>query len=238
MIKLCNINKKIGGNHILKNISFNVNKGEVVSIIGPSGAGKSTLLRCINLLTRPNDGDVLINNESIINTTDLHKIRQNIGMVFQEYNLFEHLTVKENLTIAPIKLLGKSEKDAEKIAKKILKKVGLEDKMSSIPSELSGGQKQRAAIARALIMEPDILLFDEPTSALDPLMKAEVLNIINKLAKSGMTMVIVTHEMDFAKKVSDRVVFMSDGEIVEDNIPEIIFENPKDDRTKKFFINL
>lgn len=235
MIKLCNINKNFGDNQVLKNVSFNVNKGEVVSIIGPSGAGKSTLVRCINMLTKPDDGDIYINNENIVNSTDLPKIRQKIGMVFQEYNLFDHLTVKENLTIAPVKLLGKSKKDAEKIATKILKVVGLEEKMNSIPSELSGGQKQRVAIARALTMEPDILLFDEPTSALDPVMKEEVLTIINKLAKDGMTMVIVTHEMDFAKKISDRTVFMSNGEIVEDNTPEIIFGNPKDDRTKKFF---
>ena len=235
MIKLCNINKNFGDNQILKNVSFNVNKGEVVSIIGPSGAGKSTLVRCINMLTKPDAGDIYINNENIVNSTDLPKIRQKIGMVFQEYNLFDHLTVKENLTIAPVKLLGKSKKDAEKIATKILKVVGLEEKMNSIPSELSGGQKQRVAIARALTMEPDILLFDEPTSALDPVMKEEVLTIINKLAKDGMTMVIVTHEMDFAKKISDRTVFMSNGEIVEDNTPEIIFGNPKDDRTKKFF---
>jgi len=235
MIKLCNINKNFGDNQVLKNVSFNVNKGEVVSIIGPSGAGKSTLVRCINMLTKPDAGDIYINNENIVNSSDLPKIRQKIGMVFQEYNLFDHLTVKENLTIAPVKLLGKSKKDAEKIATKILKVVGLEEKMNSIPSELSGGQKQRVAIARALTMEPDILLFDEPTSALDPVMKEEVLNIINKLAKDGMTMVIVTHEMDFAKKISDRTVFMSNGEIIEDNTPEIIFGSPKDDRTKKFF---
>lgn len=234
MIKVYNINKKYGKNHILKNISFNVNRGEIISIIGESGAGKSTLIRCINLLIKPDEGDVIINNKSIVNSKNIYEIRQKIGMVFQNYNLFEHLTVKENLTLAPIKLLKKSKVEAENMAKKLLNVVELEDKIDYMPSELSGGQKQRVAIARALAMEPEILLFDEPTSALDPLMKNEVLSIISKLAQKGMTMIIVTHEMDFAKAISDRIIFMCNGEIVEDDKPETIFEKPKDMRTIRF----
>lgn len=234
MIKICNINKYFGNNHVLKDISLNIKKGEVISIIGPSGAGKSTLIRCINLLTKPDKGDILIGNKSIINTENLYEIRQKIGMVFQSYNLFEHLSVVENITIAPIKLLGKNKSETKELAIKLLNKVGLGDKIFAVPSELSGGQKQRVAIARALAMEPNILLFDEPTSALDPLMKNEVLSIMYKLAKEGMTMIIVTHEMNFAKAISDRTIFMSEGEIVEDDIPEVIFNNPKDERTRNF----
>lgn len=237
MIKVYNINKKYGESHILKNISFNVKKGETISIIGSSGAGKSTLIRCLNLLIKPDEGDIIINGESVINSDNIYKIRQKIGMVFQDYNLFEHLTVKENITIAPIKLLKKSKEEATELATKLLNMVELGDKIDCMPSELSGGQKQRVAIARALAMEPDILLFDEPTSALDPLMKNEVLSIMYKLSKEGMTMIIVTHEMDFAEAISDRTIFMCDGEIIEDDIPEIIFEKAKDERTRKF-VNL
>lgn len=234
MIKLENIYKCFGENQVLKDVSLQIKKGQVVSIIGKSGAGKSSLLRCINNLLEPDKGNVFIDGKKI-NNDNITTMRQKIGMVFQECNLFEHLTVKENLTLAPIKLLKESKEKTEKNAKMFLSVVGLENKLNSKPYELSGGEKQRVAIARCLMMNPEIILFDEPTSALDPLMKEEVLSIINKLAKDGMTMVIVTHEMDFAKAISDRTIFMSNGEIIEDNIPEIIFENPKDDRTKKFF---
>lgn len=234
MIKVSNIDKKYGDNYVLKNVSFSVNKGEIISIIGPSGAGKSTLLRCINLLTQPDKGNIYINNKNIINSDNIYKVRQKVGMVLQDYNLFNHLTVKENITIAPIKLLKKNKEEAEISAMKLLKLVELDDKKDAMPYELSGGQKQRVAIARALAMKPKVILFDEPTSALDPLMKNEVLSIIYQLAKNGMTMIIVTHEMDFAKVVSDRIIFMSDGEIIEIGTPEEIFINPKKEKTKKF----
>lgn len=234
MIKVSNIDKKYGDNYVFKNVSFSVNKGEIISIIGPSGAGKSTLLRCINLLTQPDKGNIYINNKNIINSDNIYKVRQKVGMVLQDYNLFNHLTVKENITIAPIKLLKKNKEEAEISAMKLLKLVELDDKKDAMPYELSGGQKQRVAIARALAMKPKVILFDEPTSALDPLMKNEVLSIIYQLAKDGMTMIIVTHEMDFAKAVSNRIIFMSDGEIIEIGTPEEIFINPKKEKTKKF----
>ena len=233
MIKIDKINKFYGENHVLKDVSLEIKKGEVISIIGKSGAGKSTLIRCINMLAEPDNGEVYIDGINIKNT-NISKTRQKIGIVFQGYNLFEHLTVMENLTIAPIKLLKQSKDIAQKKAKEMLKTVGIEDKANVMPAELSGGQEQRVAIARALVMNPEIILFDEPTSALDPIMTNEVLKTIYKLAKSGMTMIIVTHEMKFAKIVSDRIIYMENGEIVEEGTPEQIFDNPKDSRTKEF----
>jgi polar amino acid transport system ATP-binding protein len=233
MIKLEKINKYYGNNHVLKNISLEINKGEIVSIIGKSGAGKSTILRCINMLTEPDNGYIYING---INAKDCNitKMRQKIGMVFQSYNLFEHLTVKENLIIGPTKLLRKNKNFAEEKAQELLNIVGLEDKISAFPSELSGGQKQRIAIARVLTMEPEIILFDEPTSSLDPIMKNEVLEIIYKLTSNDITMIIVTHEMRFAKTVSDRVIYIEDGELIEDGTSKQIFDNSQDERTRRF----
>ena len=233
MIKLENISKSYGENHVLKNISFEVKKGEIATIIGKSGAGKSTMLRCVNMLAEPDDGEVFINGVNIKNG-NIIKIRQKIGMVFQSYNLFEHLIVKENLTIGPTKLLKQSGSFAEEKAKMLLKMVGLEDKMNAFPRELSGGQKQRVAIARALTMNPDIILFDEPTSALDPIMTNEVLEIIYKLANNDITMIIVTHEIRFAKIVSNRVIYVENGMVIEEGTPNQIFGNPKDERTKLF----
>lgn len=234
MIKIFNINKKYGKKQVLKNISFDVNKGEIISIIGPSGAGKSTLIHCIDLLTEPDEGEILINDINIVDSKQRYQDRKKIGMVFQNYNLFEHLTVKENVAISPIKLLKKSRTEAEEIAIRLLDSVGLRDKINAIPSELSGGQKQRVAIARALAMEPDILLFDEPTSALDPLSKKTVVSIIRKLADEGKTIVFSTHEIDLAQNVSDKTIFMSNGEIIEYDKSNILFEKPKNEKTKAF----
>jgi len=233
MIKLNNINKFDGEKHILKNISLEIKKGEVVSIIGKSGAGKSTLIRCINGLTTADSGDVYIDKINI-KDTNISKTRQKIGMVFQSYNLFEHLTIMENLTITPIKLLKQNKSVAEEEAKELLKIVGLEDRVNCIPAQLSNGEKQRVAIARVLAMKPEIILFDEPTSALDPIMRNEVLTVINKLAKNGMTMIIITHEMNFAKIISDRVIYMEEGRIIETGTVKQIFECPKKEETKKF----
>ena len=233
MIKIENLKKSYNDNYALKDVSLEVAKGEVVTIIGKSGAGKSTLLRCVNRLVSPDSGAVYI-DDTMVDDSNIAKMRQRIGMVFQSFNLFEHLTVMENLTIAPIKLLGQSKSVAESRAKELLKTVGLETKINAIPSELSGGEKQRVAIARTLAMKPDVLLLDEPTSALDPIMTNEVLLIIYKLAKSGMTMLIVTHEMNFAKAISNRVIYMETGEIVEQGSPKQIFDNPQDERTKRF----
>jgi len=220
---------------VLKNVNFEISEGEVISIIGPSGTGKSTLLRCINLLERPSAGSISIDGVDILDSrTDVPKIRQKMNMVFQSFNLFTHLSVIENLTIAPIKLLGKSKKDAEHKALNILAMVGLAEKAYNYPDELSGGQKQRVAIARCLAMDPEIILFDEPTSSLDPTMVSEVLSVIRRLAKEGMTMVIVTHEMDFARDVSNRVMYMDEGVIYEEGSPEQIFENPKKEKTRSF----
>ncbi|MGY3755719.1 amino acid ABC transporter ATP-binding protein [Helcococcus kunzii] len=235
MIKIENLGKSFNNKQILKDINFEIEKGEVISIIGPSGSGKSTFLRCINMLEIPDEGSIYFKDEKITkNEKQLNMIRQKLGMVFQQFNLFPHMTVKENITLAPA-LTGKYDKhSAEEKAKELLKILGLEDKIDVYPNKLSGGQKQRIAIARALAMEPEIMLFDEVTSALDPEMVKEVLDVMKDLAVSGMTMVLVTHEMNFAKQISDRVVFMSDGRITEVGTPKEIFENPKEARTKEF----
>lgn len=235
MIKVQNLNKKFGSNLVLNDISATIKSGEVVSIIGPSGSGKSTFLRCLNLLEQPTSGTVLINGIDLTaKGANIDKNRQQIGMVFQHFHLFPHLTVLQNLTYAPIKVKGLKRAEADEQAKALLAKVGLSDKASSYPSSLSGGQKQRVAIARALAMEPELLLFDEPTSALDPEMVKEVLDVMKDLAKSGMTMVVVTHEMGFAREVADRVIFLDHGSLVEEGTPADFFANPKTDRARGF----
>lgn len=235
MINVSNLYKNFGKNEVLKDISETIEKGEVVVIIGPSGSGKSTFLRCLNLLEEPTSGVINFEGEDITNkNVDINKIREKMGMVFQQFNLFPHKTVMENLTIGPTKIKKVSSEDAIKKGSELLEKVGLLDKKDAYPNSLSGGQKQRIAIARALAMEPDVMLFDEPTSALDPEMVGEVLNVMKSLAKDGMTMVVVTHEMGFAKEVGDRILFMDDGKIIEEGIPEEIFENPKNTRTQDF----
>jgi polar amino acid transport system ATP-binding protein len=221
--------------HALAGVDLDIYKGEVVSIIGPSGSGKSTLLRCMNLMEVPTAGSIVFEgNELSIKDPHINKLREKMGMVFQSFNLFPHLSVLENITLSPKLVLHMTETDAKTMAKSLLEKVGLSDKIDAYPSQLSGGQKQRVAIARALAMQPDVMLFDEPTSALDPEMVGEVLAVMRTLANAGMTMVIVTHEMMFAKEVSDRVVFMAEGAIVEIGSPEVIFSNPKEERTKTF----
>ena len=235
LIKVENLHKDFGGLQVLKGIDFQVRKGEVVSIIGPSGGGKSTFLRCLNLLEEPTRGKIWFAGEEIIAPgVDVNRHRQKMGMVFQHFNVFNNLNVLDNITLAP-KLEKKVPKDeAEKRAMELLKTVGLEDKRRQFPRKLSGGQKQRLAIVRALAMDPDVILFDEPTSALDPEMVKGVLNVIKDLAKSGMTIVIVTHEMAFAREVSDRVVFIDGGVIAEEGTPKQVFENPQNPRTKEF----
>ena len=219
----------------LNGITTDIKKGEVVVIIGPSGSGKSTLLRSLNLLDRPTSGTITFEGQDITDPScDINLLRQNMGMVFQHFNLFPHLTILRNMTIAPMKLHGLPKEVAEKRAMELLAKVGLEDRASSYPSQLSGGQKQRIAIVRALAMDPDVMLFDEPTSALDPEMVGEVLDVMKDLAKVGMTMVVVTHEMGFAREVASRVIFMDDGVIVEEGTPDEIFGNPKNDRLRSF----
>ena len=221
--------------HALRGVSLEIKKGEVVVIIGPSGSGKSTFLRSLNMLEIPTEGKIYFEGEDItVHNADLNRIRQKMGMVFQQFNLFPHMTVLKNMTLAPKKLLKKTREEAEEKALALLDKVGLADRSDAYPSQLSGGQKQRVAIVRALCMEPDVMLFDEPTSALDPEMVGEVLDVMKRLAKDGMTMVVVTHEMSFAREVADRIVFMSDGLIVEEGTPKEIFENPKNDRTRDF----
>ena len=221
--------------HAVKNASLTVNDGEVVVIIGPSGSGKSTLLRTVNGIEKAQSGSITIDGVDIMNEkTDIRKIREDVGMVFQSFNLFPHLTVLENITLAPIKVKKISKAEAEKKAMALLKRVGLEDKANQKPHQLSGGQQQRVAIARALAMEPKAMLFDEPTSALDPEMIKEVLDVMLSLAKSGMTMLLVTHEMGFAKAAADKVIFMADGVIVEEGKPEDMFTSPKEQRTKDF----
>lgn len=220
---------------VLKDVNCTIEKGEVISIIGPSGTGKSTFLRCLNRLESPTGGEILIDGTDILDPkADIANMRRKMGMVFQSFNLFEHLTILENVTFAPIKLLGKAKADAEKEGLEILKSVGMMEKANAMPCELSGGQKQRVAIARCLAMKPEIILFDEPTSALDPTMVGEVLSVIRQLAKEGMTMAIVTHEMKFAKDVSSRVFFMYGGEVYEEGTPEQIFENPQKPVTQAF----
>lgn len=235
MINVRNLYKSFGKNEVLKDINETIKKGEVVVIIGPSGSGKSTFLRCLNLLEEPTSGVINFEGEDITDkNVDINKIREKMGMVFQQFNLFPHKTVMENLTIGPTKIKNISNGDAVKKGSELLEKVGLLDKKNVYPNSLSGGQKQRIAIARALAMEPDVMLFDEPTSALDPEMVGEVLGVMKSLAKDGMTMVVVTHEMGFAKEVGDRILFMDDGRIIEEGTPEEIFQNPKNSRTKDF----
>ncbi len=235
MIEIKNLNKKFGENHVLKNISTEVSKGEVVAIIGPSGSGKSTFLRCLNRLEEVSSGEIIFEGTNITDKkVDINIHRQKMGMVFQHFNLFPHLTILENITIAPIKVKKVDKETIEKEAIELLKMVGLEDKANMYPSSLSGGQKQRVAIVRALAMKPDVMLFDEPTSALDPEMVGDVLMAMKKLAEDGMTMIIVTHEMGFAREVASRVIFMDSGNICEDNVPKEIFENPKNPRTIEF----
>ena len=235
MIKIKNIKKKFGKNDVLKGIDLDINKGEIVVILGPSGSGKSTLLRCINLLENPNKGEIIFNNENILDKkSDINKVRQNIGMVFQNFNLFPNMTVLENITLAPIKVKNIKKEDAIEDALYLLDRVGLIDKQNEYPQNLSGGQKQRIAIARALAMKPEVMLFDEPTSALDPEMVKEVLDVMTELAKEGMTMVIVTHEIGFAKEIATKVVFMDEGNILETGCPSEIFNSPKNLRTKLF----
>ncbi|HHD2593174.1 TPA: amino acid ABC transporter ATP-binding protein [Clostridium perfringens] len=235
MINVRNLYKSFGKNEVLKDINETIKKGEVVVIIGPSGSGKSTFLRCLNLLEEPTSGVINFEGEDITDkNVDINKIREKMGMVFQQFNLFPHKTVMENLTIGPTKIKNISNGDAVKKGSELLEKVGLLDKKNVYPNSLSGGQKQRIAIARALAMEPDVMLFDEPTSALDPEMVGEVLNVMKSLASDGMTMVVVTHEMGFAKEVGDRILFMDEGRIIEEGTPEEIFQNPKNSRTKDF----
>ena len=235
MIKIENLHKRFGKLEVLNEIDINVEKGEIIAIIGPSGSGKSTFLRCINRLEEPSEGKIFIDGENILSKeTNINKIREKVGMVFQHFNLFPHKNVIKNITLAPIKIKNYSLELAEKKADKLLSKVGLLDKKYAFPNQLSGGQKQRIAIARALAMEPEVMLFDEPTSALDPEMIKEVLDVMIELAREGMTMLIVTHEMGFAKNVATRILFMNDGKILEDEKPEEFFNNPKHSRTKEF----
>ncbi|MCR4990679.1 MAG: amino acid ABC transporter ATP-binding protein [Lachnospiraceae bacterium] len=234
-IEVKNLKKSFGELEVLKDISTDVYKGEVVVVIGPSGSGKSTFLRCLNKLESVTGGSIIVNGVDITSKKiDINKVRENIGMVFQHFNLFNNLNILDNLTLAPTQLKKCSKEEARKRAKIMLSKVGLEDKAESYPNQLSGGQKQRVAIARALCMEPDIMLFDEPTSALDPEMVGEVLQVMKELAADGMTMVIVTHEMGFAREVADRVLFMDGGYIVEEGTPEEVLLNPKEPRTIDF----
>lgn len=235
MINIENLSKNFGNLKVLKNISTTINKGEIISIIGPSGSGKSTFLRCINKLEEPTEGHIYIDGMDLMDKkTDINKIRERVGMVFQHFNLFPNMTVLENLTLSPTMVKKESKEEAEKYALYLLEKVGLSDKAKSYPTQLSGGQKQRIAIARALAMKPEVILFDEPTSALDPEMIKEVLDVMRDLAKEGMTMLIVTHEMGFARNVGNRILFMDNGEIIEDCSPKDFFENPTNDRIKDF----
>lgn len=235
MIKVTNLHKKFGKLEVLKGVDIEVKKGEVVVVIGPSGSGKSTFLRCLNLLEEPTSGEIIFEGTNITSKeNDINKQRQKMGMVFQQFNLFPNMSVLENITFAPKKLKKLSSNEVNKIAMDLLNRVGLEDKANTYPQKLSGGQKQRIAIVRALAMSPDVMLFDEPTSALDPEMVGEVLDVMKKLAADGMTMVVVTHEMGFAKEVGDRILFMDEGIIVEEGTPEQIFSNPQNARTKDF----
>ena len=235
IIEVKHLSKSFGDHKVLRDIDFSVNKGEVVCIIGSSGSGKSTLLRCINLLEKPTGGEIIYNEENILDDKhDIYKYRTKLGMVFQQFNLFNNHNVLNNCIVGQMKVLGRSKEESEKVAMKYLNVVGMSNYINAKPKQLSGGQKQRVAIARALSMEPDVILFDEPTSALDPKMVGEVLKIMKELAESGLTMLVVTHEMEFAREVSDRVVFMNNGVIEEEGTPEEIFNNPKKERTREF----
>ncbi|PHA03802.1 amino acid ABC transporter ATP-binding protein [Bacillus wiedmannii] len=235
MIKIENLHKSFGKNEVLKGITTTIEKGEVVAIIGPSGSGKSTFLRCMNVLEAPTNGHIWIGTEEVTNAkTNIMRVRENVGMVFQHFHLFPHMTVLENITYAPINVKGVTKQEADKKAEKLLEKVGLLDKKDTYPNRLSGGQKQRVAIARALAMEPEVMLFDEPTSALDPEMVKEVLEVMKSLVTTGMTMAIVTHEMGFAKEVADRVLFLDGGKLVEDSVPAEFFAAPKSERAQQF----
>ena len=234
IIQIKNLKKAFGQREVLKNINFDVHKGEVVTIIGSSGSGKSTLLRCINLLETPNGGQILYNSKNILEGGKIHQYCAKVGMVFQQFNLFNNMNVLENCVVGQMKVLKCNRQEAEERAKKYLDHVGMLQYINARPRQLSGGQKQRVAIARALSMEPDVLLYDEPTSALDPEMVGEVLKVMKDLAASGLTMLVVTHEMGFARDISDRIVFMADGIILEDSTPEELFNNPKHERTRAF----
>ena len=233
MIDVKGLQKNYGGLQVLKGVDLTINKGDCVVLVGPSGCGKSTFLRCLNRLEEPDGGHVIFNGKEVTDH-DIDHVRQKMGMVFQHFNLFPHLTVKKNITLAPVRLGLMKQPEADKKAMELLERIGLADKADTYPNMLSGGQKQRIAIVRALAMNPDVLLFDEPTSALDPEMVGEVLELMKELARGGMTMVCVTHEMGFARQVADRVIFMADGYIVEEGAPEQIFERPTQERTKQF----
>ena len=235
MIEVRNLKKSFGDNQVLKGIDIDIHKGEVVVVIGPSGSGKSTFFRCLNLLELPNEGSIVVEGETITDkNADVNKIRQKMGMVFQQFNLFSNMNIMRNMCVAPMTVRKNPKEKAQERARELLERVGLEEKADSYPQQLSGGQKQRVAIARALAMEPDIMLFDEPTSALDPEMVGEVLAVMKELAASGMTMVVVTHEMGFAREVGDRVLFIDEGKIIEENEPKELFEHPQNQRTKDF----
>lgn len=235
MVEIQNLHKRFGDLEVLKGINMQVKKGEVVVILGPSGSGKSTILRCINRLEEPTGGKILVEGIDVTDRrTDINKMRQRVGMVFQQFNLFPHLTALQNVTLAPIRVQKRPKAEAEKLGLELLQKVGLAHKANSFPMQLSGGQQQRVAIARALAMKPDVMLFDEVTSALDPELVKEVLDVMRNLAMDGMTMMVVTHEMNFAREVGDRVILMDGGVIVEENTPDLFFTHPRHERTKKF----
>jgi polar amino acid transport system ATP-binding protein len=234
MIDIKGLYKAFGDNEVLKGIDLSIKEKEVVVIIGPSGSGKSTLLRCMNYLEEPTAGDITVDGIQLNSESNINKVREEVGMVFQRFNLFPHMTVLENIVLAPVKVRGVSKQEAVQTAKALLDRVGLADKADAYPEQLSGGQQQRVAIARALAMKPKVMLFDEPTSALDPEMVNEVLDVMKALAKEGMTMVVVTHEMGFAREVGDRLLFVDEGRIIEQGDPEAVFEHPQEERTKLF----
>lgn len=238
MIEITNLHKKFGKNEVLKGINIQINKGDIISILGPSGSGKTTLLRCLNYLERPEEGTITIDNVTIdskkVHKKDIYNLRKKSAMVFQSYNLFQHKTVLQNVMEGLVVVQKKNAKEAREIALEVLKKVGLEQKADSYPLQLSGGQQQRVGIARALALNPEVILFDEPTSALDPELVGEVLDVIRKISREGITMIIVTHEMNFAREVSKRVIFMDEGVVVEEGNPRDIFSSPKEERTKRF----
>ncbi|CQR70416.1 Glutamine transport ATP-binding protein GlnQ [Sporomusa ovata DSM 2662] len=234
MISIKNVHKKFGKLHVLNDVSLHIAEQEVVVIIGPSGSGKSTLLRCINYLEQPTEGEIIVDGIPLTSDANINKVREEVGMVFQRFNLFPHMTVLQNISLAPVKVRKIPQEEAKEVALNLLKKVGLSDKADAYPEQLSGGQQQRVAIARALAMKPRVMLFDEPTSALDPEMITEVLDVMKTLANEGMTMVVVTHEMGFAREVGDRVIFMDEGRIVEEGLPDDVFLHAKEERTKAF----